>query len=159
MASRVLDPLGVLDLHHEHGAAVLRGELLHDRSRRVAVHRRAQDHAAPPGRKVLHGVNDGLRFIGVAHHRQHDGVGAGIEGAGDVPVVPGRRTDDGRQLGRAHECHDPPYGLDAEAAVLGVEDGEVATRMLEDVADSRGIELEDEVPGLQLPLGGHFLQG
>ena len=74
------------------------------------------------------------------------------------PVVPRRRTHDGRQLGGAHEGHDPPHGLDAEAAVLGVENREVATGMLEDVADSRGIELEDEVPGLQLPVGGHFLQ-
>ena len=73
-------------------------------------------------------------------------------------VVPRRRTHDGRQLGGAHEGHDPPHGLDAEATVLGVEDREVAAGVLENVANPRGIELEDEVPGLQLPMGGHVLQ-
>ena len=124
----------------------------------MAVHGRAQDHAAPAGGDVFHGVDDGLRLIGGAHHRQHDGIGPGVEGAGDVLVVSGWCSHDGRQPGGAHVGHDPLHGLDAETAVLGVENREVATRVLEDVADPRGIELEDEVPGLQLPMGGHDFQ-
>ena len=35
----------------------------------------------------------------------------------------------------------------------------VAASVLEDVADAGGIELEDEVSGLQPAMGGHLLQG
>ena len=86
-------------------------------------------------------------------------VRARIEDACDVPVLTGRGAHDGGQLGGSRVGHDPLHGLDAEAAVLGVEHRVLAARVLQDVADPRSIELEDEGSGLELPVGSHALQG
>jgi hypothetical protein len=49
-------------------------------------------------------------------------------------------------------------GLVMEARVLGVEQGVVAAGVLQDVADARGRELDDEMAELQVPAPRHRLQ-
>ena len=150
IASAFCDALAGLDLGEQRRPAVGLGELVHGRPGQVAIVRDAERHAAPAERHVLHAVEDLAGFFGRADHRQHDALGAHVGGARDVMVFLRRHAHDRRQVGRLHVAQHALDGLEAEAGMLGVEQGEIAAGGLEDLADPGRRELDDEVPELQL---------
>ena len=154
----ILDPVGGLDLGEEGGALVGGGELVLDRAGPVAVMGDLEGHAAAAFGRVLDGVEDRLGFLGRTDHRQHDALGAHVAGPRDVMVLPGGAAHDGRQLGRLHVAQHALHRLEAEAAVLHVEQHEIAPGRLHDMADAGRGELDDEMAEFRAAAGGKLLQ-
>src|SRR6185437_15179754 len=90
-------------------------------------------------------------------------LGAHVHRAGDVMVFLRWGSHDHRQIGRLEVADHALHRLETESGMLEIEQHEIATRRLENVADSGRRELHDEMPELwrlrlsQLlqPLRGH----
>ena len=78
-------------------------------------------------------------------------LGAHVHRAGDVMVLLGGDAHDHRQLRRLEIAHRALDRLEAEARMLEVEQHEVAAGRLQDVADPRRRELDDEMAELRRP--------
>ncbi len=98
------------------------------------------------------------RFLGRAHHRQHQALGAHIEGARDMVIIARRHAHDGRQLGRLHVAQHRLEGIEAEAAMLHVQEHIFAARHLHDLADTGRIEFDQKDAELGTARLRHVLQ-
>ncbi len=154
----VVDTLGGLDLAEERAAAVRGDELVDDRARPIAIVRNLQGDAAASVGRVFHRLDDVAGFIHVANHRQHQPLGAHVHRAGDVMVFLRRGSHDHRQIGRLEIADRALHRLEAESGMLEIEQHEVATRRLENVADPGRRELHDEMPELWSLCSSQLLQ-
>src|SRR5918996_564957 len=154
----VLDALLGLDLGEQGGGAIRRRQLVQGRPGHVAVVGDRERDPAPALGVVLHAVENRPRLLLRADHRQHDALGAHVGGPGDVVVLLGWDAHDGRQFGGLHVAEHALDRLETEAGVLAVEQGEVAPRRLENLADAGGGELDDEMAELEVATLGHVLE-
>ena len=144
----VVDTLGGLDLAEKRAAAIRGDELVDDGARPIAIVRDLQGDAAASVRRVFHRFEDVASFIDVADHGQHEALGAHVHRAGDVMIFLRRSSHDHRQIGRLEIADRAFHRLETESGMLQIEQHEVATRRLENVADPGRRELHDEVPEL-----------
>ena len=130
-----------LDLADHEGARMRDRDLLGDRPGHEVVVRRAERRAAPAGRWIARPLHDVARLLDRLDHRHHHADGAGIEHARDV-LVGGRR--------HPHERHDVETAaqrdlrldrLEADAAVLHVEQHELGAGRVADLRQARRHEL------------------
>ena len=90
-----------------------------------------------------------------ADHRKNQSLGAGVERAGDALVGATRWTHQRRDRARLEILQSALQRIDAESAVLGVEEDVIASAGCEQVADSGRRELPDQRAGLELPVADH----
>ena len=158
------DLVDVLDslkgLHQEKHSDPLVGgaHLGHRRTGRVAVVGNAErDTAVAQGRILRVGCDAGC-VLHRAHHGRHDPLGTHVQGPGDVVVVAGRHAHDRRQRRRLHVTQELLHRVEAEAGMFHVEEDELGTTGLEDVADTGRGELDHERAELGSPRPRHLLQ-
>ena len=156
----MLDPGGGLDEGEQAGPLVCGGEpLVHRAGAAEIVVGDAERDAAGAERRVFE-VRDELACLGVGvDHRHHDGLGADVGRAGDVVVALRGHAHDRRQLRRLAVAHRALHRFEGEARMLHVDEGEVAARSFEDVADPRRRELDEEMTELELARPAQPLQG
>ena len=119
--------------------------------------RHLQGHAALTGRMVFHRIDDVPHLVDVADHGKHDALRSHVQGARDVVVFLRRHADDCRKVGRLEIAERALHRLEAEARMFEVEENEVAARGLQDMADARRGELDDEVPEFRRARARHLL--
>ena len=123
----------------------------------VVVVRDAQGDAAAAERRVFQRGDGGARDLDAADQRQHHPLRPDIGDAGDVMRLARRDAHQGRDAAGLQEAEAGLHRLLGEAAVLHVEEGEVAARAGEDMADARGDEFHQEGARRQVARTDHAL--
>ena len=119
--------------------------------------RHPQRHSALADRRIARAGQVLLHLFHRLDHRRHDRASAHVEGQRHLVGVLGRQADDGRQVRRLQVAQRALQLVERDAAVLQVEQHEVAACLLQDVADARRGKLDQEGAELHLPLlPGHL---
>ena len=151
-------PLG-LHQHRQDRPGIRRRELVGHRPFGEAVVLNAESHSPLSLRRVLGHLDERLHIGQRFRFRDHDAFGASIERPVDVVTLSRRDPHHRGQPGRLHVTQRSFQRVHAEAAVLGIEERKVATGCLQHMADSGGVELDNERPGLQRPGPSHLFEG
>ncbi len=116
-----------------------------------------EGHAAPAIGGVLHGIEDMARLRRRAHHGQHQAFRAHVHRPSDMVVLLRGRADDDRQIGRFEVTDGALHCFEMKAGMLQIEEDKVAAGGLQDMADARRGELDNEMPQLQAFVAGEVL--